>query len=361
MLGTVRESFGALVGVPGIASRARRKIVCALLIALPVAAQPAPAAASSATDFDIIPELVVVSPDGGPAWWKVTKGDSTVFILGLPPFTPRDLQWDKRTLQRRLKGARLVLAPTQEVVNFQSQVGPPRLAPPPTPRVDPRSQSEREPPPPPRSPGGAARPAGVGRSRAAVLPPELANRVVAAANSLGGGMRPTEIVRADDVLHLRGRFNTFHKLTTRAQDEIYDEAKRARVPVVTAAVYQHIAAPNAGSLDYAEAAGCYDKILAEVEGPLAPYLDAAQAWAVGNVEKVESWPPGYYYACRNFWPGYWERTIGFQVNAIAQSLNKPGKVIALAQITLLVAKNGILERLRAQGFEISDPAKPLTE
>ena len=38
-----------------------------------------------------------------------------------------------------------------------------------------------------------------------------------------------------------------------------------------------------------------------------------------------------------------------------------GSVVAVAVVSHLVARDGILERLRAQGFIIADPSKPLEE
>lgn len=295
-----------------------------LIMASPVAAQPA---VVGAADVDILPEVIAVYSDGGPAWWKVTKGDSTVFILGLPPTaTPRRLEWDRRTLQRRLKGARLVLMQRNESLNA-----------------------------PPRPPGAP-------RAKTAVLPPEIATRVIKAANALGGGMRDEEIVRADDALRLRVRYFTFHDYTNDARDEIFAEVKRAKIPIVSMPTMQHYSTEKTGSLEYAEARACYDDMLKRVETPIADVEAAGKYWAVGDVPRaLASAVPDYTYSCRGFWGSYWERQVGFQTNAIAQSLQKPGKVIVLAHIPLLAGRNGILARLRAQGFTIADPAKPLTD
>ena len=55
----------------------------------------------------VVADVVIVMPGNGPAWWKVSKGDAVAWVLALPPaLAPRDLQWDKTLLERRMKGAR---------------------------------------------------------------------------------------------------------------------------------------------------------------------------------------------------------------------------------------------------------------
>src|SRR6478609_1658081 len=74
-----------------------------------VALQPAPppaAAQPAAADPDsvLVEELVVVARDKGPAWWTVSNGASTVYVLGAPSLAPKRTPWDTLTLERRLKG-----------------------------------------------------------------------------------------------------------------------------------------------------------------------------------------------------------------------------------------------------------------
>ena len=46
----------------------------------------------------------------GPAWWKVSDADSTIWVLGLPAgYTPTTLAWDRSVLQKRLTGAHSLL------------------------------------------------------------------------------------------------------------------------------------------------------------------------------------------------------------------------------------------------------------
>lgn len=59
----------------------------------------------------MVEELVVTAAAGGPAWWRVSRGDSTVWILGTPSSLPKGFTWDERLLDRRLGAAREVILP----------------------------------------------------------------------------------------------------------------------------------------------------------------------------------------------------------------------------------------------------------
>src|SRR5439155_249415 len=91
-----------------------------------LAAPPAPPGPAANPDPDavLVAELVVVGRDRGPAWWTVSNGTSTVYVLGAPSLAPKRTNWDTTTLDRRLKGASLVILPFQDVkVHFKSSIG----------------------------------------------------------------------------------------------------------------------------------------------------------------------------------------------------------------------------------------------
>ncbi|MDB5439346.1 MAG: hypothetical protein JWM33_1773, partial [Caulobacteraceae bacterium] len=73
------------------------------------AAPPPPAAVP-----DLVSPLVVVAATPGPPWWKVTRGEAVLWILGTPPAIsgpPRALKWNTSVLRRRLTGAKAFLGP----------------------------------------------------------------------------------------------------------------------------------------------------------------------------------------------------------------------------------------------------------
>jgi hypothetical protein len=41
---------------------------------------------------NLVEELIVNARLPGPAWWKVTDADTTVYVLGVPALVPKDKQ-----------------------------------------------------------------------------------------------------------------------------------------------------------------------------------------------------------------------------------------------------------------------------
>jgi len=79
------------------------------LVALALLTAPANAA-QSPEEGTVVQSLVVNALDHGPAWWKVTNGDSVVVIMGAPmgPL-PDKLKWDHAVLEKRMKGAKALI------------------------------------------------------------------------------------------------------------------------------------------------------------------------------------------------------------------------------------------------------------
>lgn len=298
------------------ATSLRRLVKTGLLIAAVVIALPGATAAQS--DSNYVEELVVVAPADGPAWWKVSKGDAVVWVLGLPMTTPRGLQWDKTTLKRRLKGARLMVGVGPEGSSFRRDADPP-LAP---------LEFHDE---------------------IATLSFQFRNRLA---------HKPT----VEDALRLQGLYYNSNGLGLFVNNEVNSLARRAHVPIVTQPVATHVWDARALPPGADVTRRCVAGVLAEVTVPKELYRKAGELWAIGDVRGMLAvTPPEYYRPCEHLWGGIRERTIAFQTSLIAQALERPGKVVAIALIPLLVERDGILERLRAQGYTVSDPSKPLEE
>lgn len=56
----------------------------------------------------------------GPAWWRVSDADTTVYVLGVPSLAPKRMEWDRAIFERRLEGANVVILP---FVNVRAKVG----------------------------------------------------------------------------------------------------------------------------------------------------------------------------------------------------------------------------------------------
>src|SRR6185312_2944987 len=61
-------------------------------------------------------QVVVEAPVPGPAMWKLTRGTSTVWVLGVLEQTPQDLSWDNHRLRRILSGANALIVPGNTIV-----------------------------------------------------------------------------------------------------------------------------------------------------------------------------------------------------------------------------------------------------
>lgn len=313
----------------------RRAVAAGLVIAALATPFPGSAQDDHAT---AVADLIVVAPASGPAWWKVSKGDASVWILGLPLNTPEGTKWDQSTLKRRLKGARLMVGLYNESARFNQSRRPPRL-------------------PPELKEEVATLSAQLGLNRPAASLGPTADRPDIRLRSLANG-RGTVL----DLWDLRLRLALSNGICFCTLKEVNEIVRRAGVKRVTPPVNSYTMRASAFGPENPGAIRCLRAMIAELSTPRRRYEAAAALWAKGDVRgMLEIEPPNLELGCEYVWPGSRERTIAFQTSLIAQALDRPGKVIGAARISHLVAKDGILERLRAQGFTIADSSKPLEE
>jgi len=107
---------------------------------------------------------------------------------------------------------------------------------------------------------------------------------------------------------------------------------------------------------------CVEASLVTVEKDLPRLIDRARAWSTGNVERIESLPqPAEVDAClaaldtgaaagdllgrvRRAW-----------LDAMEKSLQAGGTTLAVVNMDLLLGRGGLLDSLRAQGYQIDSP------
>ncbi|MEI7932867.1 MAG: hypothetical protein WCI21_07420, partial [Alphaproteobacteria bacterium] len=58
----------------------------------------------------VVDELIAKGP-GGPAWWQVSDDDSVVYIIANPGQIPKDVTWETRLLEVRIKEANALSRP----------------------------------------------------------------------------------------------------------------------------------------------------------------------------------------------------------------------------------------------------------
>ena len=293
-------------------------------------AQPIP----GDSDAVLVEELVVTARLRGPAWWRVSDGDTTVYVLGSPSIAPKRMQWDRSVFERRLQGASMVIVPYQDVrVKMSGVVGTAfnylRL----------------------RS-GGAFE---------ETLEPATRARFVAARTKLG---QPANHYKTRNPLAAGLILATDYRDSTNLTNSdptklIKYLAQAAKVPVVQKS---YDIGPLMGAVirtPQAAGRGCFDEVLQQVEAGPGVTLAATRAWAEGDVRgALEN--ERTYERCIALVPGaqgFDARTKADQVAAIEKALKIPGHAIAVVPLRPLLSQGGVLDRLRADGFEVKTPGE----
>ena len=102
--------------------------------------------------------------------------------------------------------------------------------------------------------------------------------------------------------------------------------------------------------------------LATVEKDLPRLMDRARAWAIGNVERIESLPePAEVAACLAALDSgaaagdLVGRVRSAWLESMEKYLQTGGTTLAVVNMDLLLGRGGLLDVLRAQGYEVEGP------
>lgn len=310
----------------------------AVLMALstPAGAQVELTPAGPAIDPDgvLVEELVVTARLPGPAWWRVSNGTSTVYVLGSPSLAPKHMDWDRSVFERRLAGASRVILPFQNVrVTLPGMLGAAtaylrlRSATPFEETLDPAA----------RAPFEAAR----------------AKAGQPAAHYKTKNALAASLVLANDYRDHAG-------LTTSDPTKLIKLlAQRAKVPITQRS---YDLGPLMGAmLKTPQGAGraCLDEMVAQVNAGPGITLAAAKAWADGDVRGALA-NERTYERCFASVPGaqaFDARVKADMVADIEKALKTPGHAIAVAPLRPLLAQGGVLDQLRAKGYEVKTPGE----
>ena len=309
----------------------------ALALAAPAAAQvPITPARPDPNDPDgvILEELVVVARDRGPAWWTVSDGDSTVYVLGVPSIAPKHMQWDRAAFERRLQGANAVILPFQEVkVRVASSFGAAfnymRL----------RSSTPFE----------------------ETLDPDAKARFVEARSRLGEPAKrySTKNPLAAGLLLLNDYRDRSDLTNSDPLKLIKGLSEQAKVPIWQKS---YDIAPQLGAIiktspDAGRA--CLEEVVAQVRAGPGGTRAAAKAWAEGDVPAALE-NERTYERCIGHVPGasaFDAKTKADEVAMIEQALKKPGHSIAVVRLRPLLSLGGVLDRLRSSGLTVTTPGE----
>lgn len=296
-----------------------------------LAAAPATAQPESDPEGTLVEELVISSNLGGPAFWKVSDGDTTIYVLGVPGALPRGAKWDERRLAMRLKDAKALILPPK--IKARPVVMTTYLL----------TNQKKFQGGPPVEGALAAR---LERNRAAlkVKPASLEKWKPGVQGMILAGelQKPLKL---DD---------------SQPEGRILALARKAKVKQVRAgaAIDPMPALKSLVNLDNAGQRICLEDALDQVEAGRAPLREASAGWARGDVKAALQAQRGFD-RCLARLPmlsSLSRRAMSDTSTTIARQMGVPGKAVAVVDLRQLLARGGVLDQLRARGFRIDTPA-----
>lgn len=317
-------------------SFAKAAAVGCLILALAVPASAQAPAVPDPLDPDavLLEELVVTAIDKGPAWWRVSDADTTVYVLGAPGVLPKGQAWDQAVLERRLNDAHTVILPFNSV--SVSLLSVPGLA----------LQWVRL----------------KGKPMEERLSGEIRRRFVAAREAAGQPAKrygyKNELLVG---LILVGDYRDSVKLTAADPGKtVARMAKSRKIKTESRSLSLGPVLGQATRMGAAAQRACLEDALDEIEAGPAGARRAGAAWADGDVRGALNQERGYE-RCLASVPGALNLDARFkteQVAAIERALAKPGHAVAVVQLRPLLSQGGVLDRLRTKGFTVKTPGEP---
>lgn len=286
---------------------------------------------------NLVEALIVNARLPGPAWWKVSDGDTNVYVMGVPAFAPQKLDFDDSVLRRRLDGANVVIIGQQPEMRILSLLA---LIP------------------------GRGKPFLTDKPMRESLPPDLRARLEARLKARGkplgeyDEMKPAlaGFIIAND--RDGGVSITPKALVDRIRDLAKSKDLKAPPRVKKLDDYDLIGmVKSLGEAPQPLQELCLDAGLKQAENGLASVRETAEQWAEGQVREVVAAERGYQrclastpWIARQFKDGQDDA-----VAAITSALKKPGKAVAVVELRSLLTEGGVLDRLRAKGFTVTAP------
>ena len=303
-------------------------------IGLALASDASAAVPTPDPEATIVQELVVTAKTGGPAWWRVSSGTSTVFVLGVPEALPKGLKWDMTLVRRRLAGAHELIAPPTITAGLGDVFALLNA------RKHFRSKGRME----------------------DTLPADLRARFLADRARLNPDPRAyvgwTPLVAA---LLMVSDFRRRSGLEAREPAGSVTRLARGQgVRVVPAGSYRAVSLVRAAETGLAQAGpACLADALDEIEAGPGRTAAAAQGWARGDVAEALSAQRGYE-KCLNSLPDGADlagKAMTDTTATIAAALAAPGYSVAVVNLRTLLAQGGVLQRLRARGYAVAVPGQ----
>lgn len=310
----------------------KRKTLAAALALMTSLPAMAHAQVPDDPEANLVEELVVNARLPGPAWWRISDSDTTIYMLGTLASLPKGAAWDKSVLERRLDGAFALILPP---VGRAGVTDIPAML-----RLRGKLKSDQ--------PLDAAA-------------PDLAPRLAKVRTQLG---KKPDAYREWSPLGAGIMIAMDYQKTTRLdpgepERAVGKLARKHRVKARPAGTYKAMPVVKAAVRDHSAEAGrlCLEGVLSEAEAGSAAARSAAQAWARGDVREAIAGPRNFQRCIRSL-PGMVElekRAMDDEIAALTEAMKTPGHAVALFSIRGLVAQNGLLDRMRAKGFTVRTP------
>lgn len=321
-------------------------MLAALLLSL--ALSPAPAAApAAAAPLD---EILVVGEQPGPAMWKIISGDHALYILATLEPLPRRMVWHSKAVEDRIAMSQLVIEPpavSAHIGFFRSLSLVPSLL--------------------------HARHAPDGKSLEQSLPHDmyirwLGLRVKFMGNHGDETMRP--LFAAID-LYSHAIDTEGLTYDSNVWDRVSEIAKSKHVPVQAVKVEVPVDDPkqyirDLSTIPPGREIACLDSTMQLLETGLPGMRSRANLWARGDIEKLQSEKtfgnPDLCVDAVTVVPSLHAefekikaQTSSDWLRAVDVALHANASTLAVLPIGEFLGADGMLEKLRAKGYEVMEP------
>ena len=276
---------------------------------------------------------LTVTPRPGPVLWRVSKGNSVVWIIGSLPVMPKGQVWNSARLERVIDGANVVLIRPRATVDLFTVIG---------------ILSHLNLPD--------------GRTLDRELPPDLATRFARVRTLVG--QSPTRYAHLKPVwagLRLYLDYDASAKMNrNEPEDTVIRLAHRHHAPVHPIATYRgKPVAKNLANLTDAQSQACLADVVQDIEFASAHAAPAAEAWAHGDLKTVRAhFAEPAFRLCLEQSPSFValaNQSVDDTVKAIDAALAHPDKSVAIFSLDDLLREGGALARLRAEGASVTAP------
>jgi uncharacterized protein YbaP (TraB family) len=299
------------------------------------------AVARSEDPLEKLDEIIVTGERAGPGLWHVHKGAAQLWIFGTVSPLPKDMTWRSKQLEKILDGTDQVLVAKPFEIGIARALW--------------LLVTQRD-----------LLMVGHGKKLVDVLPAELHARFAAQRAKFTKDADKWEKFRPiiaaafleEDALHAVG-------LSTRLDlaDEVRSLARKHHVRIEEFKIAGlHDVLDALKTLPPATEQKCVAASLATIETGMPRLIDRAQAWATGDVQRIQGLPEsGEVAECRaaiTVDPGAGDLyTLLRQtwIENMARHLETGGVTLAVVSMDMLIEPGGFLDSLRSRGYRIDPP------